>query len=497
MRYPSAEFDAAVAAVCHGTATGTQFAALQELLRGDAGALDAYVSEVELHAYLASVGDRRTVANWELHRANITLIPETSTPNADRRGRLAISATLLVITLCWLAANGSRSTAPTTESNRAVAVQVPGPFDPDLNSTNAGNSTQSLPPLAPFGAIRPNIRFDFAAQAPVIVGTGGRQPIRLGGSVPCENAGDTLNVWNWEKSPESRVFKNVPLREDQRFTVSADGRWLVIAQGDVVDLETGNRSQIDLGGAEHYRGIDERLRRIQDLKFSPDGSRLALLVTDVDVTTTLDPLRRHDLQRTQRVQILEFPSGKLLCDFSAGIVRHLEIGFSPDGRRVFKDGQRVLERSSETGEILREYEPQLQGHAYAFDISADGKRLAVNDNLKAIMIWDTTSGQLQHRIKLVGEALPLLRFSPDGRYIAISQIGQVCVIEAATGQIVATLEQWVAGDFHWSADGEVLTVIMDHARGHNVNIYPWIDEWDWRAGKLLRSLGPASQAAGK
>lgn len=55
--FPSDEFDDAVAAVCHGQASGDQLDALGEILRRDAQARDAYLHRVALHAHLASEPD--------------------------------------------------------------------------------------------------------------------------------------------------------------------------------------------------------------------------------------------------------------------------------------------------------------------------------------------------------------------------------------------------------------------------------------------------------
>jgi len=54
VKFPSLEFDAAVAALCEGTADETAMDALGRLLREDAAARDAYLFAVELHARLAS-----------------------------------------------------------------------------------------------------------------------------------------------------------------------------------------------------------------------------------------------------------------------------------------------------------------------------------------------------------------------------------------------------------------------------------------------------------
>ena len=54
MKFPSPEFDDAVAAACHGTASEAQLSSLAALLREDGRARDEYLLRVDLHARLAS-----------------------------------------------------------------------------------------------------------------------------------------------------------------------------------------------------------------------------------------------------------------------------------------------------------------------------------------------------------------------------------------------------------------------------------------------------------
>ena len=54
MRFPSAEFDDAVAAACHGRGSDREVQQLHELLAADAAARDEYLWRVELHGYLAT-----------------------------------------------------------------------------------------------------------------------------------------------------------------------------------------------------------------------------------------------------------------------------------------------------------------------------------------------------------------------------------------------------------------------------------------------------------
>ncbi len=75
LNYPSPAFDAAVAAVCHGTASEEQLQALHRLLRDEPTARDEYLLRVELHARLASDPDLFAGASRD-----IPPIPATDTP---------------------------------------------------------------------------------------------------------------------------------------------------------------------------------------------------------------------------------------------------------------------------------------------------------------------------------------------------------------------------------------------------------------------------------
>lgn len=55
--FPSPDFEAVVAAVCHGTATEAEMEALNALLRSNPGARDEYLFRIELHTWLASTPD--------------------------------------------------------------------------------------------------------------------------------------------------------------------------------------------------------------------------------------------------------------------------------------------------------------------------------------------------------------------------------------------------------------------------------------------------------
>ena len=204
-----------------------------------------------------------------------------------------------------------------------------------------------------------------AERVPVIVANGGKEPIRLG-SVTREGGG-LLHVWDWSTSPVSRVLPDVEFWGTENVALSPDGSQLVWAKGDILDLRTGKQTHIDLGGADVRIG-EAMYGRIGDMRFSPDGGRLAILVTilEEDIPGRI---------KSEVVQVVEFPSGGRLCEFPAGESYALRVGFSADGEQIASaDAERqVLLRDAATGDILQRFVPALTSQVMGVAISSDGR----------------------------------------------------------------------------------------------------------------------------
>jgi WD40 repeat protein len=215
------------------------------------------------------------------------------------------------------------------------------------------------------------------------------------------------------------------------------------------------------------------LVRIENLQFTPDGQRLALLLDEVELSKSDHPLRRNDVTTTPVFQIVEFPAGTLVSQFPAGVTADLPLAFSADGKRVAsqysreKSGVRIVERDVNTGAVRREYESKLDEFASALGWSPDGTLLAVVGISGEALVWDTESGQLRHQVPLGQSTSSVqLRFSPDGKFLAVSLFpgfnAKLFVIDVATGAIVATVKQETSGSIHWAADSQSFDVLYDH-----------------------------------
>ena len=105
--FPSREFDEAVAAVCHGSASDEQMRGLNELLRSDSAARDEYILRLELHSRLASEPDLfASVSDEAASRdvQNLLSLPERSDGNrAGVKWALALAACVALLAAGWWA----------------------------------------------------------------------------------------------------------------------------------------------------------------------------------------------------------------------------------------------------------------------------------------------------------------------------------------------------------------------------------------------------------
>ena len=98
--FPSREFDEAVAAVCHGSASDGQMRALNELLRTDGAARDEYILRVEVHSRLASNPDLFSAAD----DGKLLSLEGVFTPQPQRRRHNKLSAPPGTGLLRWIVA---------------------------------------------------------------------------------------------------------------------------------------------------------------------------------------------------------------------------------------------------------------------------------------------------------------------------------------------------------------------------------------------------------
>ena len=129
LAFPSREFDDAVAAVCHGSASEEQARELNELLRSHPAARDEYILRVELHSRLASEPDLFAQAFENRIASPENILPLQPLRRAQTQKVnwvLALAACVALSAVGWWGLSGWRQNEPKGTTSKAVAVGRPG-----------------------------------------------------------------------------------------------------------------------------------------------------------------------------------------------------------------------------------------------------------------------------------------------------------------------------------------------------------------------------------
>lgn len=249
--------------------------------------------------------------------------------------------------------------------------------------------------------------------------------------------------------------------------LALDGKTLISAHDfrlRVWDLSSGKEIRSFRAGGLHEPG---------SMALSPDGKILAAAGPD-----------------SHRLEMWDLFSGRPL-DPGEGMKSGLTyVRFSPDGRLLVTgacdDSVRVWEAA--TGRLVRRIE-----HVGRSVFSSDGKLLITagwDDG--TLRLWDLATGAERTRVRAVHQS-PIwwLAMAPDGRSLASTADGRVCLWEVPTLRPIRTLgggTKALITQGEFSPDGKTLAMLSYEE--HTVRLY------DAGTGALLRELPPEPNLVG-
>ncbi|SEG17518.1 Protein kinase domain-containing protein [Nonomuraea solani] len=218
---------------------------------------------------------------------------------------------------------------------------------------------------------------------------------------------------------DARGGRPLPAMENAFF--SADGRLLAgTGQGKVTIVDVASRAA--LGEVVPVAGDLEP----DVVRFSPDGSRVALVLRDSD--------------DGRAVQVWDWKAGRKL--FGAALKGTNDVAFSPDGRTLAVAGAGQLLLDAATGK-------PVTGPFSASGSDTTGIRifflhqsrgLVVLDSRGRLTLWDTAGKPLGPVARGDFGSLPIAAHSPREDVIAVgAENGRVQVFDAATGTSLGTL----------------------------------------------------------
>lgn len=271
---------------------------------------------------------------------------------------------------------------------------------------------------------------------------------------------------------------------------SRDSRLLATAGND----GTAQVHVVDDGGPHEVLTLSAQDLRngVRAVAFSPDGTRL--MTSDWAVTA----VKVWDLRATAAAEIRNFEAG---TDGAAAVAP------APDGRSLYLHdaGTRIRRVDLGSGEVLRLFAAVPPGwgtQIIAISPSPDGGLVAASTNQERLLVWDTRTGRIVHRLGAAWHAdwVEPGAWSPDGRLLVVSAIrrqsgGSAYVLDRK-GAVVGSVRErpgvWMSTvDFH---GGDTIVTarrnVRDDPGQQQVRI------WNWRTGRVVRDIGAhAVQAA--
>ena len=186
--------------------------------------------------------------------------------------------------------------------------------------------------------------------------------------------------------------------------------------------------------------------------FSPDGQFVAI---GTGFRLNASPNSRQAELHVWNVSSLEKVASPLM-DHNRCICG---VVFTPDSRTLCATDNKGVIRLWNTSTWELENTTSGLFDANSIDISADGRWLA-QGGFQGIVIWDLNTLEKRHVIR--GKSVTRIRFSPDGKTLAITRVdGNVQFRDAVSGQPLATMDTsaGVLPDCDFSNDGRLLVVL--------------------------------------
>jgi RNA polymerase sigma factor (sigma-70 family) len=273
--------------------------------------------------------------------------------------------------------------------------------------------------------------------------------------------GEEVVLWEWQAATEPRYVKT-PRGGADSMCFSPDGKTLASAGR---DRDGVLLREVPSGNLVRRLPIADSRQSWVDVVYAPDGKTLA--------ATSFEK---------RAILVYDAASGKLLRSLEGG-GHYTKI--SPDSTLLAAwYGTSILVWRLGTGEQIGGIEDAHLGTVEEAAFSPKGNTIATVGGDGTLRTWDSTDGR-QRLVIPVGDWPRALAYSADGRWLAVSPIGEddrVEMIDAATGKVIYRLEG------HGRTGGRRAIAFTEDGK----RLLSWGDDmylntWDTASGKRLEA----------
>ena len=156
------------------------------------------------------------------------------------------------------------------------------------------------------------------------------------------------------------------------------------------------------------------------------------------------------------IKLWDIKTGACIRVFDGHTKRIRAACFSPDGSRIIvylrnKWESLFVQLNTETFEVVGTIGVNRYDYVQSVCFSPCGNEILAGG--KTVKLWDGKTGECIHKMEGDYRHVDSVCFSPDGSKILSASRGQIMIWDAATGQIVRTLQGQIGGSICISPDG--------------------------------------------
>ena len=275
--------------------------------------------------------------------------------------------------------------------------------------------------------------------------------------VTANKYGYEMKIWD---TATGRLRRTLQSKERvASIAISPDAR-LIASAGPVNVIKDNFALEIwNAGSGQHLQTLKGHKEGIESIAFSPNGHLIASASLDGSVKlweigTTVRLLHSFEGESNPLYSAAFSPDSRFVAAAGAdktiriwditserlerslkGVARIYSIAFSSDGHRIVSGGIGLGVWDTNTGQLIQTLGQSLVDSTGSVNFSPDGQYLITTGHSVGInMVWDSSSGQFQHKFCGIGAPQERPQFLPNGREVVESGKAILRIFDHTSGK---------------------------------------------------------------